>query len=141
MTRVNSELGVTFRSLVVSGNTVSFYASKDGSGTALFTFNFLEELALQQLGTEIVEIFAFSAATYLGATNPTVKYSFVDMAKVIKAIPAGDNFINVKLYYGEHSLTPTLDAIQTNFTLWDDNDQLILKTKNPFCADMRKREL
>ena len=118
MTRVNSELGLTVRSHVVSGNTVSFYGSKDGTGTPLFSFDFPEELALQQLGTEIVENFAFSAATYPGATNPnldgktvlvlavkgdkatnpTVKYSFVDMAKVIKAISAGDNSINVNGY-------------------------------------------
>lgn len=118
LTRVNTELGLTVRSHAVSGNTVSFYGSKDGSGTALFSFDFPEELALQQLGTEIVENFAFSAATYPGATNPnldgktvlvlavkgdkatnpTVKYSFVDMAKVIKAISAGDNSINVNGY-------------------------------------------
>jgi len=116
MTRVNSELGLTVRSHVVSGNTVSFYGSKDG--TPLFSFDFPEELALQQLGTEIVENFAFSAATYPGATNPnldgktvlvlavkgdkatnpTVKYSFVDMAKVIKAISAGDKSIDVNGY-------------------------------------------
>ena len=74
------------------------------------------KLALQQLGTEIVENFAFSAATYPGATNPnldgktvlavkgdkatnpTVQYSFVDMAKVIKAISASDNSIDVNGY-------------------------------------------
>jgi len=70
MTRVNTELGVTFRSLAVSGNTVSFYGSKDGTGTALFSFDFPEELALQQLGTEIVENFAFSTATYPGESYP-----------------------------------------------------------------------
>ena len=33
----------------------------------------------------------------------------------------------IKLYYGGHSyfLTPTLDSIQTNFTLWDENDQYV----------------
>ena len=70
MTHVNTELGVTFRSLAVSGNTVSFYGSKDGTGTALFSFDFPEELALQQLGTEIVENFAFSTATYPGESYP-----------------------------------------------------------------------
>ena len=72
MTRVNTELGFTVRSHSVSGNTVSFYGSKDGTGTALFSFDFPEELALQQLGTEIVENFAFSAATYPSATNPNL---------------------------------------------------------------------
>lgn len=33
----------------------------------------------------------------------------------------------IKLYYGGHSysLTPTLESIQTNFTLWDENDQYV----------------
>ena len=118
LTRVNTELGLTVRSHAVSGNTVSFYGSKDGSGTALFSFDFPEELYLQQTGTEIVSNFAWSNATYPGSTNPnldgktvlvlavkgdkqtgaTVKYSFVDMANVIKAISAGDNSINVNGY-------------------------------------------
>lgn len=118
LTRVNTELGLTVRSMTVSGNTVSFYGSKDGSGTALFSFDFPEELYLQQTGTEIVSNFAWSNATYPGSTNPnldgktvlvlavkgdkqtgaTVKYSFVDMANVIKAISAGDNSINVNGY-------------------------------------------
>ena len=118
LTRVNTELGLTVRSMTVSGNTVSFYGSKNGSGTALFSFDFPEELYLQQTGTEIVSNFAWSNATYPGSTNPnldgktvlvlavkgdkqtgaTVKYSFVDMANVIKAISAGDNSINVNGY-------------------------------------------
>ncbi|MBQ6296625.1 MAG: hypothetical protein IJK81_02900 [Selenomonadaceae bacterium] len=41
--------------------------------TALFTFDFTEELALQQLGTEIIENFAFSAATIPARPILTVK--------------------------------------------------------------------
>lgn len=118
MTRVNSELGLTVRSHVVSGNTVNFYGSKDGTGTPLFSFDFPEELYLQQTGTEIVSNFAWSNATYPDSTNPnldgktvlvlavkgdkqtgaTVKYSFVDMANVIKAISEGDSSIRVNGY-------------------------------------------
>lgn len=117
LTRVNGELGATYRSASVSGNTVSFFNSKDGTGTAAFTFDFPEELYLSQTGTEIVTDFTFSAATYPGATNPnldgktvlvlavrgngatpTVTYSFVDMADVIETITAGDNSITVNGY-------------------------------------------
>lgn len=118
LTRVNGELGATFRSASVSGNTVSFFNSKNGTGDAAFTFDFPEEIYLAQTGTQIVENFAWSAATYPGstnpnldgktvlvlavkgnkATNPTVNYSFVDMAKVIEVITAGDNSITVDGY-------------------------------------------
>lgn len=111
---VDSKYAKAFQSLSVSGNTVSFFASTDGTGTAVATLDFPEELFLQQAGTEIVENFAWSAVAYPNstnpslegktvlvlavkgdATNPTVKYSFVDMAKVARAINAGDNSINV----------------------------------------------
>lgn len=105
----------SFRSLSVSGNTVSFFTSTDAGGTAVATFDFPEEIFLQQTGTQVVENFAWSAATYPSstnpnldgkvvlvlairgdkATNPTVKYSFVDMAKVVKTYTAGDNSINI----------------------------------------------
>ena len=118
LTRVNAELGETFRSASVSGNTVSFFKSKDGSGTAAFTFDFPEEIYLAQTGTQIVEKFAWSAATYPGSTNPNLdgktvlvlavkgnkasnaftSFSFVDMAKVIETITAGDNSITVNGY-------------------------------------------
>ena len=118
LNRINTAIGESFRSASVSGNTVSFFNSKDGTGDAAFTFDFPEELYLAQTGTEIVENFAWSAATYPGstnpnldgktvlvlavqgnkATNPTVTYSFVDMAKVIEVITAGDNSITVDGY-------------------------------------------
>lgn len=112
---VDSKYANAFLSVETSGSTVNF---KNSAGTVVGTFDFPEELFLQQTGTEIVENFTFSAATYPGATNPnldgktvlvlaikgdkatnpTVKYSFVDMAKVIKAISAGDNSITVNGY-------------------------------------------
>lgn len=108
----------SFRSLSVSGNTVSFFTSNNASGNAVFTFDFPEELYLSQTGTDIVENFSFSNSTYPGATNPnldgktvlvlavkgdkatnpTVKYSFVDLAKVISSVSPADNSINVDGY-------------------------------------------
>lgn len=116
-TRVNSELGATFRSASVSGNTVSFFNSKDGTGTAAFTFDFPEEMFLSQTGTELVDNFTFSTATYPGATDPnlngkpvlvlavrgnaltpTTNYSFVSLERLIDVYTAGDNSININGY-------------------------------------------
>ena len=114
---LNTDISAAFRSLSVSGNTVSFFNSTDGTGTAAATFDFPEELFLDQAGTTLVENFAFSAATYPGATNPnldgktvlvlavkgdaatpTVKYSFVNLEKLIDTYTAGDNSINIDGY-------------------------------------------
>ena len=114
---VKGKLDETIKSLSVSGNTVSFFASTDASGTAIATFDFPEELFLDQTGTTLVDNFAFSAATYPGATNPnldgkvvlvlavkgdgtppTVHYSFVDMAKLVDAYSPADNSININGY-------------------------------------------
>jgi len=108
----------------LDGKSVNF---KNSAGTVVGTFDFPEELYLAQTGTEIVENFTFSAATYPGATNPnldgktvlvlsvrgdkstpSVKYSFVDMAKVIKAITAGDKSIDVNGYTVKVNVSATV---------------------------------
>ena len=116
--RTKTELDTTLKSLSVSGNTVSFFKTADASGTAAYTFDFPEEIFLDQAGTTLVENFAFNAATYPGATNPnldgktvlvlavkgdketnpTVKYSFVDLSKLIDTYTAADNSITIAGY-------------------------------------------
>ena len=54
----------------VANNTVSFFTNTDGTGTAAFSFNFPNELVLDQLKTTFVSDFAFSSTTYAGATDP-----------------------------------------------------------------------
>ena len=91
-----------------SGNTVSFFTSNDGTGTAAFTVDFPKEIFLDNARTQFVNDFAFSAATYPGATNPsldgkpvfvlavrgttnptegtasdTISYSFMDMSSLV----------------------------------------------------------
>lgn len=96
------------RAVVVDSvnNALKFYTCAESEITAetvpATTFNIPEEIYLNQTGTEIVENFAFNAATYPGATNPnldgktvlilavkgddetnpTVKYSFVNMSSI-----------------------------------------------------------
>ena len=60
---LEGKIGNAFKSLSVSGNTVSFFTSTDASGTAAATFDFPEEIFLDQAGTTLVENFAWSAAT------------------------------------------------------------------------------
>ena len=107
-----------FRSLSVVGNSVKFFTSTDASGTAVATFDWPEEVFLDQSVTTLVDNFAWSAATYpnstnpnldgktvlvLGVkgdkeTNPTVKYSFVSLEKLIDIYTAGDGSININGY-------------------------------------------
>ena len=102
----------------VSGNTVSFWKDAAHSGAADFTVDFPSELFLDQTRTTFVQNFAFSAATYPGATNPsldgkpvmvlavkgttdvangtandTVSYSFLDVSALVDVytIASGDS--------------------------------------------------
>ncbi len=117
-TKTVAAIAPTFKSLSVSGNTVSFFTSKDGTGTAAATFDFPEEIFLDQAGTTLVENFAWSAATYPNSTNPnldgkavlvlavkgdketnpTTKYSFVNLEKLIDVYTAADNSITISGY-------------------------------------------
>ena len=118
LTALDTKIAASFRSLSVSGNTVSFFNSTDASGTALATFNFPEEIFLDQLRTQFVSNFAFNAATYPGATdpqldgkpvfvlavkgdattNPTLTYSFVNLERLVDTYTAADNSININGY-------------------------------------------
>ena len=101
-----------------SGNTVSFFTSSDGTGTAAFTVDFPSEMFLDAARTTFIPNFAFNAQTYPGATNPslegkpvlvlavktttdaangtvndTISYSFLDMASLVDTytVKAGDS--------------------------------------------------
>ncbi|MBR2520451.1 MAG: hypothetical protein IKE46_11830 [Selenomonadaceae bacterium] len=115
---LDTKFSSAFRSMSVSGNTVSFFTSTDASGTAAATFNFPEEIFLDQLQTQFVSNFAFSTTTYPGATdpnldgkpvfvlavkgdattNPTLTYSFVNVEYLVDTYTASDNSININGY-------------------------------------------
>ena len=107
------------KSVSVANNTVSFFTSSDGTGTAAFSFNFPNELVLDQLQTQFVGNFAFNATTYAGATDPSLDgkpvlviavkdtnaagtvtrtYSFLDMTTLVDVYTAGDNSITINGY-------------------------------------------
>ena len=107
-----------FHSASVANNTVSFFTSTDGSGTAAFTFDFPAELVLDQLKTTPVANFAWDSTTYAGSTNPnldgkpvlviavkeinggivTTTYSFLNMEYLVDIYTAADNSININGY-------------------------------------------
>ena len=106
------------KSVAVDGNTVKFFTTSDTTITPAFSFDFPEELFLNQLGTQVVKNFAWSAATYPNSTNPnldgktvfvfaikgdkptnpTIKYSFVDMEKLVDIYTASDTSIIINDY-------------------------------------------
>lgn len=120
ITALENSSGVTdsFKAGKVQGNTVSFYTSSDTTGTAAFTFDFPEEIFLDQAGTTLVENFAWSAATYPNSTNPnldgktvlvlavkgdkevnpTTKFSFVNLEKLIDTYTASDTSLTISDY-------------------------------------------
>lgn len=119
LTRVKTVIdeldGRKLQNVTVTGNTISFWTSDDTTGTATATVDFPEEIFLDQLQTKFVQNFAFSAATYPGATNPnldgkpvfvlavkgdketnpTLTFSFVNLEGLIKTYTAGNAAINI----------------------------------------------
>ena len=101
--RFGKELGATFRSAAVKGNTVSFFNTKNASGSAAFSFDLPESLFLSQIDTNVVNSFMWSALTYPNSVNPNldgkpvlvlaikdddeenpnISYSFVDMTNLV----------------------------------------------------------
>ena len=129
MTRVGTEIAEVaaeaakgFKSLAVEGNTVKFYtveaADVTTETTVAGTFDFPEEIFLDQTKTTLVNNFAWSAETYPGstdpdldgkvvlvlavkgdkATNPTLTYSFVNLEKLVDIYTAADNTITIAGY-------------------------------------------
>lgn len=112
-------------SVAVDGNTVKFFLTTDTTTTPAFTFDFPEEIFLDQAGTTIVPNFAYSAITYPNSTNPnldgktvfvlavkgdatppTVKYSFVDMAQLVDVYTASDTSITISDYSVKVNIDP-----------------------------------
>ena len=129
--RTVAAIAPTFKSLAVSGNRVNFYTSTDATGTVAAYVDFPEEIFLDQAGTTLVENFTWAAATYPGSTNPnldgktvlvlavkgdaqtnpTTKYSFVDVSKLIDTYTAADNSITIAGYTVAVKINPSADNL------------------------------
>lgn len=107
--------GMKFGSVAVANGKLNFYASTDGTGTVLKSIDLPAEKFLDLLNTNVVNNFAWSAATYPGSTNPnldgkpvlvlalkneesgttTVNYSFASLAGLITSYTAKDASITI----------------------------------------------
>lgn len=136
--------GKSFKSAAIVGNKLNFYTSDDKSGTPADSIDIPEELFLDQVGTTLVDNFSWSALSYPNSTNPnlngktvlvlavkgdattpTVKYSFVDLSKLIDTYTAADNSINISGY----SVAVKISATTGN-ALSLVNDGLFVDTSN-----------
>ena len=112
------EADKALKSLSVSGRTISFFTTEDGSGTAAATVDIPKDLFLDQAQTKFESNFEFTAAKYPGAVNPslegkpvfvlavkgsndpasgtasdTISYSFLDVSALVDTytVKAGDS--------------------------------------------------
>ena len=134
--------GKSFKSAAIVGNKLNFYTSDDKTGTPADSIDIPEELFLDQTGTTLVDNFNWSALSYPNSTNPnlngktvlvlavkgdaatpTVKYSFVDLSKLIDTYTAADNSINIS----GHSIAVNISATNGN-ALSVVNDGLFVDT-------------
>ena len=114
---INDATNGVFKGADIADGKLNFYTSattKD-STTKVSSVDIPEEIFLDQAGTTVVNSFAWSAVTYPGSTNPnlegkvvlvlavkgdkqtnpTVKYSFVDLSKLVDVYTAANNTIDI----------------------------------------------
>ena len=124
-------LADTIKFVSCANNTVSFFKTADGSGTAAFEFSFPNELVLDALKTTFVPNFVFSAETYPGATNPsldgkpvlviavkettaagvvTTTYNFLNMGDLVDIYTAADASVTINGY----TIAVKIDPAQGN---------------------------
>ena len=137
-----TRLADTIKYVSVANNTVSFFKTADGSGTAAFQFNFPNELVLDQLKTTFIANFVFSSETYPGATNPsldgkpvlviavkdtnaagtvTTTYSFLNMETLVDTYTAADKSIVINGY----TIGVNIDPAQGNHLTLTANGLLV----------------
>lgn len=131
--RTVAAIAPTFKSLAVSGNRVNFYTTTDATGDVAFYFDFAEEIFLDQVNTTLAQNFAWSADTYPGSTNPnldgkivfvlavkgdketnpTTKYSFVNLEALVDTYTASDTSVTISGYQVKVNLDPSTDTLLT----------------------------
>lgn len=123
-----TRLADTIKFVSCANNTISFFKTADGSGTAAFAIPFPNELVLDQLKTKFEPNFVFNAETYPGATNPsldgkpvlviaikdtdaagtvTTSYNFLNMESLVNIYSAADASIVINGYTIAVKIDPT----------------------------------
>ena len=124
--RVKTELdtldGKTFSSASVTNGKINFFASTDGSGTAIQSVDLPEEIFLDQTQTAFVQSFSFSSATYPGATNPNL-----DGKPVLVLAVKGDKTTNPTLSFSFINLETLIDTYTEGNGINIANNQIAAK--------------
>lgn len=129
----NAQDTTAFHAVTLNGKTVNFYATSDTTLAPVGSFTIPEDKSLDQLGTGIVENFAFSSLTYPGATNPnldgktvfvlavkgddalnpSIKYNFVDASSLVDEYIASDTSVTISGYKLKVNIDPRSDTMLT----------------------------
>ena len=135
--KVESDKAIKY--VAVTGNVISFFTSEDGSSTAAFTVDFPTELFLDQTRTQFIPNFAFSAASYPGAQNPslddkpvlvfavknttdrtsgtasdTFTYSFMDMSSLVDTYTTAAGVSSQVLTINDYTVTFNISSTAGN---------------------------
>ena len=135
--KVESDKAIKY--VATSGNTISFFTSEDGTSTAAFTVDFPTELFLDQTRTQFVPNFAFTAASYPGAQNPsldgkpvlvfavkgttdrtsgtasdTFTYSFMDMSSLVDTYTTAAGVSSQVLTINDYTVTFNISSTAGN---------------------------
>ena len=158
----NAAVVTAIKHIDVSGNTVRFFRTDDGTGNPAFTVDFPTELFLDQTRTMFVPSFEFSATTYPGATNPslegkpvlvfavkgttdrtsgtasdTYSYSFMDMTSLVDVYTTAAGDSTKILTIDGYTITVNISTAADN-AIEVKNDGLYVKTAHK--ADKVVRE-
>ena len=124
--RVKTELdtldGKSFSSASVANGKINFYASTDGTGTAIQSVDLPEEIFLDQTQTAFVQSFSFSTSTYPGATNPNL-----DGKPVLVLAVKGDKTTNPTLTFSFINLETLIDTYTAGNGINISNNQIAAK--------------
>lgn len=116
------------KSVALVGNALNFYTSSDTAQAAAYSIDIPAEQFIDQAATTFVSNFYFSAILYPDAVNPnlngkpvfvlgvktksndglsnTVKYSFIDVSKLVDTYVASDTSVTVSDYKFKVNISP-----------------------------------
>ena len=140
------ETDKALKSLTVTGRTISFYTSEDATGTPAATIDIPKDLFLDQAQTKFEGNFAFTAAKYPGAVNPsldgkqvlvlavkgstdpvsgtaqdTISYSFIDVSSLVDTYTTAAGISSQVLTISGYTVSFNISSTAGNILRADEN--------------------
>ena len=140
------ETDKALKSLTVTGRTISFYTSEDATGTPAATIDIPKDLFLDQAQTKFEGNFAFTAAKYPGAVNPsldgeqvlvlavkgstdpvsgtaqdTISYSFIDVSSLVDTYTTAAGISSQVLTISGYTVSFNISSTAGNILRTDEN--------------------